>query len=440
MKRALVLGAGFVAKPLLAELTADSALEVRLAALDVERARALAAVLPRIEPVGLDVEDEGALAAALEGADLVVSLLPAELHPPIARLCVARCLPLVTTSYISEAVRALDAPARTRGVLLLNETGLDPGIDHMLAAELVREVRAGGEEPVAYASVCGGLPAPGSADNPWRYKLSWTAAGVLHAARAPVRYLEEGRIVEAPGPFDPAGLRHVHIEGVGELEAFPNRDALPYLEPYGLRGARALYRGTLRYPGWAESLRALEALGLLDTGPVGEGAEKWADLTGRRLAPGREPLEERAAARLGLEPNHPVLERLRWLGLFADAPLPAVAPSPLDALARLLDERLRYAPGERDLVVLEHRLETRRPRGGGRRIVERLVTTGPAGDDSAMATTVGLPAALAARLILADEVPLTGVQIPTAPDLARPILRGLRVRGLPIERRDEAVD
>ncbi len=435
MKRVLVLGAGFVVKPLLDELARLPEVAVDLAALNIERAEALVAERPRARALALDVADRERLSEGVAAARVVVSLLPADRHAAVAEVCVEHRVPLVTTSYVSAAMAALDPRARERGVLLLNETGLDPGIDHALAAARIRQVAAAGGRVVSFASYCGGLPAPEANANPWGYKLAWSPRGVLLAARSPVRYLEGGEVVEEPSAFRRHPPRTLTVPGVGRLEAYPARDSLPYREPYGLSDPRDLVRGSLRYPGWCATFRALLELGLLDLEP---GHATLRDLLDRQ-APGSGDLRQRLARRLGPAVDDGVLARLAWLGLLADPPAPGEPTAPLDLLARLLEGKLRYAPGERDMVVLEEHLLVAHEDGGRRCIRERLLVFGQAGDDSAMARTVGLPAAIACRLILEDRVRLSGVHIPVSPQLAEPILAGLAARGLRFEVEDEPV-
>ncbi len=434
MSRVLVLGAGLVAAPLVDELLARPGLDLTLAALNVERARALVAPALHVghggRAVALDVEDREALSGLVSAADAVVSLLPAHLHPRVAEQCVAHGVSLVTTSYVSDAMRACDGPARERGVLLLNECGLDPGIDHMLAAEVIRRLESEGGRISSFISYCGGLPAPDSAGNPLRYKLSWSPRGVLVAARSPVRFLRDGQEVEHPDPYLPGGPARIEVPGIGELEGYPNRDSLPYRELYGLGDARDVFRGTLRYPGWCETMQALLRLGLLDLDEHPGLGPSYCDLVDRNLPPGPGSVRARVARFLDLPEEHPVFDRLGWLGYFSQQPLPDDSNVPLDILAHVFAEKLGYGEGERDMVVLEHRFVAEGPETGTRRVVERLLAYGTAGDDSAMARTVGLPAALACGLVLDGAVSATGVQIPVAPEIARPVLAGLAERGI----------
>ncbi len=454
MKKALVLGAGLVAGPLIDELLTRPELELVVASLDVDRARTLvargkgaetAAKTDRARAIALDAAnatDNEPLSRLVAGADVTVSLLPAELHPAVAALCVEHGVPLVTTSYVSEEMRALDDDARRRGVLLLNECGLDPGIDHMMAAERVRRVERAGGRVRSLVSYCGGLPAPeASGDNPFAYKLSWNPRGVLLAARSRVRFLRAGTVVEHPNPYLPGGPEQLEIPKIGPLEGYPNRDSLPYGPLYGIAEPEDLFRGTLRYPGWCETMEAFYKLGLLDPQAEAGIGPSYSDLLDQRLPPGSGPMPARIARFLDLDEDHPVLGRFAWLGLFSQQPLPDDAQSPMDALAHLFSDKLVYGEDERDMVILQHRFGIEDPDGSRREVVERLLTFATTGDGvngSAMARTVGLAAALATGLILDGRVTATGVEIPVAEEIARPILRGLRERGLEIDSDENA--
>ena len=441
MSRVLVVGAGLVAQPLVGTLLERPDVELTVAALDVGRARLLAAPGAkegRARAVALDAYDQEALGRLVAGADAVVSVLPAELHPAVAAQCIEHRAPLVTTSYVSEEMEALDDAARERGVLLLNECGLDPGIDHMMAVEGIRRIGRTGGRVVSFVSWCGGLPAPEAADNPFRYKLSWSPHGVLLAARSRVRFLRGGEVVEHPSPYLPAGPERVSIPGVGELEGLPNRDSIPYGPLYGIEEPEDLLRGTLRYPGWSETMAALHRLGLLDPQTEAGMGPSYCDLIDQRLPPGSGPMPTRIARFLGVPEDHPLFDRLGWLGLFSQLPLPEEARSPLDATAHLMAEKLRYQESERDMIVLEHRFGVEDPDGARRTVTERLVTYGTAGDESAMARTVGIPAALVVGLVLDGAVSGAGVRIPVAEEVALPVLAGLAERGIAVEETVEA--
>jgi saccharopine dehydrogenase (NADP+, L-glutamate forming) len=440
LKRVLVLGAGLVAKPLLDELLMLPDVELHLDSLDIGRARRLIAGHPRAVALELDATDPAQVGPEISRADAVVSLLPASQHVGVARACLEHRVPLVTTSYVSDEMRGLDAEARRRGVLLLNETGLDPGLDHMTAMQVIRRIRRQGGRVISLSSYCGAIPAPESNTNPWGYKFAWSPRGVVLAARNPVRYLEGGQVVERtfPALFD--SPRRVEIPGLGVLEAYPNRDCLRYLEPFGLRDVRDFYRGTLRYPGWSRTWHTLFDLGLLDLEPRSWTGATYAEFVGRHLPPGPEGIVERLARAAGLDADDEVVSRLEWLGLLSDRRLPESEASSLDVLSNRLEKKLRYREGERDMVVLEHRFVATDAEGARRRITVRLLAFGTAGDESALARTVSIPAAIACRLVVDRRVDLTGVQIPVDAQLTVPILLGVERRGFHVQEIEEPID
>ena len=276
-KRVLVLGAGFVSGPVLEFLLRAPGTRVTVASLLVAEATALVArvatapsAAARCAAVQLDVaRDASRLESLIREADLVISLVNAPFHPAIARVAIAARVHMVTASYVSPEMRALSAAAAEAGVAVLSEAGLDPGIDHMSAMRMIDAARAEGAVVVGFSSTCGGLPAPEAANNPLGYKFSWSPRGALGAARNAARYLRAGAVVEvAPDALLTSAAR-LRVNPAFALEVLPNRDALPYAELYGIAGPalRDMFRGTLRYGGFAAHMHALAALGLLDAEP-----------------------------------------------------------------------------------------------------------------------------------------------------------------------------
>ena len=430
MKRVTVLGAGLVVKPLVDYLLERPDIELHLATINIERARRLVEGRRNAVALQVNARDEAALVHAVEDSDCVISLLPADQHVNIARKCLDARVPLITTSYVSPEMRALHDRAVERGVLLLNEMGLDPGIDHMSAVETIREIERAGGRVRGFQSYCGALPAPESSSNPWRYKFAWSPRGVVVAARNPVRYVQNGEVIERDFPDYFKDPRPVAVPGVGHLEAYPNRDSRHYMSLYGLDDAETFIRGTLRYRGWCRTWRALHQLGLLDLEERDWKGVRWCDWVDAHLPPEPGDLIPRLARALGLGEDDDVIARLEWLGLASDRMVGDVVATPVDILARRLEKKLVYEPGERDMVVLEHRFdfETREGTRGTRTV--RLLMFGDAGDDSALARTVSLPAAIACTLLLDGRVTLTGVRIPTDPQLTGPVLSALADRGI----------
>lgn len=440
MKNVLVLGAGLVARPLVSYLLDLPDLAVAVADVEVARAERLVAGHPRGRVVSLDIADRAALAAAVGRADLVVSMVPYTFHPLVAELAIEQGKHLVTASYVSPAMRELDARARARGVVLLNELGLDPGIDHMEAMRVIHEVHDRGGRIVGFTSWCGGLPAPEANTNPFGYKFSWSPRGVLLASKNPARFLKDGRVVSIPAEALFASPQIIPIPGLGGFEGYPNRDSVPYRETYGIPEATTVLRGTLRYAGWCETLRKIVALGLLDEAAKDRSGATFRDLLGELAgaAPGAD-VRAAVAARLGLGPDEAILTRLDWLGLFAAEPLPVPKGSAFDNLAALMVDKLAYGEGERDMIVLQHEFLVLTASGLSERIVSTLIDYGVPGGDSSMSRTVGLPAAIGARLILEGKIRAAGVQVPVLPEIYVPILEELETLGVRFEEKRQVL-
>jgi saccharopine dehydrogenase (NADP+, L-glutamate forming)/spermidine synthase len=357
-------------------------------------------------------------------------------------LCIAHRKPMVTASYVSDRMKALDGAAREAGVMILNEIGVDPGIDHMSAMRIIDDVRARGGTIVSFRSYCGGLPAPEANDNPFGYKFSWSPRAVCTAGKNDARYRENGEEIRIPGAELFTHTHSMHVEGLGEMDAYPNRDSLVYLDIYGLADIETMFRGTFRYKGWCDTLKKIVDLGLLDetpvTYPVGM---RLAEFTASFLTvPATGDLRADLATQLALDPASPILDRLEWLGLMSTDPVAITGEeaTPLDVLAARMLEKMSYAPGERDMIVLCHYFTARFPNGTGEEITSTLIDYGRPGGDSAMARTVGLPAAIGARLILSGAIGNTGVHIPVTPEIYNPVLDELARLDVKFVERTEA--
>jgi saccharopine dehydrogenase (NADP+, L-glutamate forming)/spermidine synthase len=440
MKRVLVLGAGLVARPLVNYLLEQPDFRVTVADVEAGRAARLVDAHPRGAAEVLDIADKAALASAIGRADLVVSMVPYTFHPVVAELAIEQGRSMVTASYVSPAMRALDARAKERGVVLLNELGLDPGIDHMEAMRVIHEIRDAGGQVLGFTSWCGGLPAPEANTNPYGYKFSWSPRGVLLASKNSAKFLKDGRIVNIPSSELFARPEMIVIPGLGAFEGYPNRDSVAYREVYGIPEARTVFRGTLRFPGWCETLKAMVELGLLDDEPKDRTGLTFNGLM-RELAGAAAGADARAAAagRLGLAPGSAIMSRLAWLGLFDETPLPAPKGSALDDLTALMIEKLRYEEGERDMIILQHEFLVRTASGRTDRIVSTLIDYGIPGGDSSMSRTVGLPAAIGARLVLEGKIASPGVQVPVRPEIYGPILEELERLGVRFEEKRQTL-
>jgi len=439
MKKVLILGAGLVSRPHVRYLLDVPDLEVTVASRTVSKAEALIGGHPRGRALALDVDNEEMLEALVRETDLAVSLLPYAYHPIVARLCVKHGKHMVTTSYVKDAMRALDDAARQAGVILLNEIGVDPGIDHMSAMKVIHGVERRGGRVTSFDSWCGGLPAPEANDNPFGYKFSWSPKGVLMAGKNPARFLKDGQVEQVPGEelFD--HFWTVQIQGLGAFECYPNRDSLPFMEQYGIQPTGWMFRGTLRNVGWCATLKKIAAMGYLEDTPLAERPATYRQLTAQLLgAKADAGLEQRMADSWGLPRDAKPITDMEWLGLLSDEPLPAGKNTPIDILTARMLLKMSYEPGERDLLIMQHEFVAEFV-DHKEAITSTMIDFGIPYGDTSMSRTVGLPAAIAVRLILHGEIIVTGVHTPVISEIYEPVLAELATQGIGLKEKAEII-
>jgi saccharopine dehydrogenase (NADP+, L-glutamate forming) len=405
----LLLGSGYVARPCLEYVLRRPENRVTVACRHIEKAKLLSDQFDRATPMALDVADEKALDAAVAAHDLVISLIPYTQHARVIKSAVKNKRHVVTTSYVSDAMMAYDQAAKEAGITVMNEIGLDPGIDHLYAVKTIEEVHAMGGKLISFLSYCGGLPAPEASNNPLGYKFSWSSRGVLLALRNAARYYQDGKIVEIPGPELMNAAKPIFIYPAFAFEGYPNRDSTPYKERYRIPEAKTIIRGTLRYQGFPKFVKALVDLGFLDETPRDDLAPAAAEITWRDLlrkmlnAPSNDESTLRKAARQKMtipeSDTERVLDGMRWLGLFSDQPVHRRG-NLLDTLCATLEDKMVYNPGERDMVMLQHRFEIELPDGTKQVRTSTLLDYGIPHGDTSMARTVGIPCGIAVQLIL----------------------------------------
>jgi saccharopine dehydrogenase-like NADP-dependent oxidoreductase len=422
-KNVLILGAGMVSRPMVRYLFENTDFHVTMASRTVSKAEKIIDGNPKGNAISLNVKDEALLEKLVSESDLTVSLLPYEYHVKVANFCIKYNKQMVTTSYVSEEMKALDEVAKDSGILILNECGLDPGIDHMSAMRVIHDLHKKGGKIVSFRSTTGALPSHESNTNPFGYKFSWAPRGVLLASKNSSRWLEDGKELFFPGEklFENYTLQDV--PDVGSFENYPNRNSVPYKEIYGLCDSKTVYRGTFRMTGWCETMRKIVALGWLSENPVENfNGKTYGDLTRKIIGAGlKDDIFQATARFLDLKPYSTVMKRLEWLGLFSDEPLPEGQDNPLDYLNVLTIKKMALGEEERDMIVMHHEFiaeyENKKEY-----VTSTLVDYGILNDDSAIARTVSIPAAIAVRMILEKKINITGVHIPVIPEIYNPIL------------------
>jgi len=436
--RVLVLGAGYVSGPVVEYLSRNDKISVTIASQFQDELDQTCNQIPDANPLLLEL-DQGyqELEKHLGDYDLVISLLPYSFHTDIAKLCIKHKKNMVTASYISPEMRALNDEAAAAGITIINEVGLDPGIDHMLAMECFDEVKKAGGKITSYVSYCGGLPAPENSASPLRYKFSWYPKGVLLNCLNGARYLKDGKTVEVPndGGLLDACEDLKFLPGFN-LEGFPNRDSTIYANEYGIESAETILRGTIRYKGFVEAMRSLIALGLLDDQPDSALHPDGPELTWKAymcLKFGKsddilmDSLKDLVYEKLGHDDFK--MNTVVELGLLDDD-LIDKKDTPIDTLSNYLTKRLAYDSHERDIVMMRHEIGIMWGDGQREHRGIDLVDYGQVGGYSAMARTVGLPTGIAAHMVLNGEIQTKGVCGPFAAETYAPILARLKKEGI----------
>ena len=432
MKKVLILGAGLVSKPMV-EYLLEEGFEVIIATRTKDKADKLINGHPNGKTVGWMTEDMDCLSDMVRGSDLTVSLLPYRYHVDVAKICLKHHKHLVTTSYVKPEMQELDAEARKAGIIFLNEVGLDPGIDHMSAMRIIDNVHNKGGKIEEFYSLCGALPAPEACNNPMGYKFSWSPKGVVLASRNGATYLKHGKIVNIE-PIDLFKDRFTHyFPGVGDMEVYPNRDSVSYVDIYGLKGISTMYRGTFRFKGWCETLDLMKAINLIDDGDHDYTGKTYKQFVAERAGLTGKDLRSELKNKPGLNPTKTALDSLEWLGLFTDKVMGYGVTSPYEITSDLMIKMMWLEENERDMVVMQHLFLASYPDGKQEVVSSRMLDFGTPATNTSIARTVALPAAMAVKMILTDRIKLRGVYRPVLPEIYNPILDELALNGIKME-------
>ncbi|KAI8914463.1 Saccharopine dehydrogenase [Gorgonomyces haynaldii] len=438
MPQILLLGNGFVAGPCLDYLLKREDNHVTIASRKLENSLALCKGRVRVTGIALDVGDAQALEQCIGKHDIVISLIPYTFHAQVIDAAIKQKKHVVTTSYVSPAMLQYDQQAKDAGITVFNEIGVDPGIDHLYAIKTIDEVHQQGGKIVSFLSYCGGLPAPEDSDNPLGYKFSWSSRGVLLALRNDAKYWKDGEIAYTPGNRLMELAKPIHIYPGFAFVGYPNRDSTPYTTRYDIPECKNLIRGTLRYQGFPEFIKALVEIGFLDDTPVPHlastsAAIEWKNVLSKQLntLADEQSLINAIVAKTGLQGDEKerIINGFKWLGLFSDQKV-HLRGNLLDTLCATLEEKMQYESHERDMVMLQHKFGIEWANGKKETRTSTGLWFGVPGGDSAMATTVGVPCGITTQLILDGVITKKGVLAPMTRDLVDPIMQELERVGI----------
>ncbi len=379
----------------------------------------------------LDGENESALAELIKECDLVISMLPASKHPLVARQALKAGKHFFSASYESKEMKELKEEIEKADLFFLNECGLDPGIDHMSAMKIIDSAKNNGETILSFKSFTGGLLAPESENNPWKYKFTWNPRNVVLAGQGTSRYIEQGRLKFVPYHKLFKRIDRFEFEGIGEYEGYPNRDSLSYRKVYGLEGIPTMRRGTLRRVGFTKAWDVFVQLGMTEDHYEINLPE---DFTYRDFVNTFMPYDpsltvEEKLSNLFPEMDFPTFEKIQWLGFFSNEKLPKHQGTPAQILQEILLQSWTLAPEDKDLIVMQHKFEIETSKGV-KEIISSLICEGEDSVYTAMAKTVGLPLAIAVDEFLDGNIKTRGLHTPVEAEIYKPILDKLEDSGI----------
>jgi len=435
MKKILVLGAGLSSSSMIKYLLDHSEQcnwKIRVGDISLDVAKQKIANHKNGEAFEFDIFNEKQRHEEIQKADVVISMLPARFHYLAAEKCVEFGKHMVTASYVSKEIKAMHDQALAKNILLLNEIGVDPGIDHMSAMKVIDEIKAKGGELISFKSSTGGLVAPEYDNNPWNYKFTWNPRNVVVAGQATAQYIDHGQLKFIPYHKLFTRPETMSVLDLGKFEMYPNRDSLSYREVYGLQNIQTLLRGTLRRPGYCEGWNVFVQLGATEDTYV---VENSANMTYRDFINSflpfdeKDTVEQKLAKYVGIDMKSETMKRLEWLGIFEKRQIGLPNATPAQILQKLLEEKWALGPEDKDLIVMQHEFIFKL-KGKTKRITSSLIVRGQDTVHTAMSITVGVPMAIATKLLLTDVITKRGVVIPIMKDVYMPVLDELKEFGI----------
>ncbi len=426
MKKVLILGAGMVSKPMF-EYLLEKNISFTAASNTPENSNRVIGNNPLGKSVFIDiVKDKVLMENLISEHDLTVSLLPYAFHIEVAKLCIKHKKNMVTTSYVKPEMQDLDQQAKDAGIIILNELGVDPGIDHMSAMRIIDHIHNKSGKVEEFYSITGALVAPEAEKNPFCYKFTWAPKGVVMAGNNDSRFLWKGEEKYIPTqdlfkkPFS------VDFPDVGKLFVYPNRDSLPYMTLYGIPETKTIFRGTFRYDRWCENIDAMKQCDLLSYDKIDLNNKSYADMLAVKIgANNSENIRQKTADFLKISINSRILDAFEWMGLFSGEKIGRSEDSPFEVISDMMIDKMMVSNNERDMVAMQHTFLASYPDGSKEVIRSRLLDFGSLQTNTSIARTVALPAAVGVRMILEGEIHVKGVHIPVIPEIYNPILDAL---------------
>ena len=442
MKNILVIGAGLSSSSLIRYFIQNANSEnwtIRVVDRDLDLVKRKIGGSERTEALSFNALDPNERRPHIEWADLVISMLPARFHVEVAEDCIELQTNLITPSYVSPEMKALDAAAKEADIIILNEIGVDPGIDHMSAMKIIDEIREKGGEMHIFESFTGGLIAPESDNNPWNYKFTWNPRNVVLAGQgSAAKFYQEGKYKYIPYNKLFRRTEIIEIDGYGKFEGYANRDSLSYRPIYGLENIPTIYRGTLRRKGFCRAWNVFVQLGLTDDSYIIEGSE---EMTYREFINSfltynpHDSVELKLRHYLKIDLDDEIWEKLEWLGIFQDTKIGLKDATPAQILQKILEDKLALEPDDKDMIVMWHKFVYKKD-GKFYEINSSMVAIGEDQTYTAMSNTVGLPAAICGKMILNGTIQTKGVQIPTQKEIYNPVLNELEEYDISFKEKD----
>ena len=429
MSKVLVVGAGRSASTLikyLLDFSEENNWEVIVADRNIDLVNQKIDNHPNGTALFFDVFNDEQRDQVIRNVDIVVSMLPAKMHFLLAKTCLILSKNMVTASYVSKEIASLNRDATSKGILFLNEIGLDPGIDHMSAKKVIDNIHASGGKIDVFKSFCGGLVAPKYDNNPWNYKFTWNPRNVVLAGQGTAQFIEKSQYKYIPYNRLFGRTEQIEVLNTGCFEAYANRDSLSYRDVYNLSYAPTIFRGTLRRPGYCEAWNVFVQLGLTDDSYDLTNVQNmtWYDFINSFLPYNKsQTVQEKLKSYLLITDD--IIAKLTWLGLFENHKIGLRQGTPAEILQKLLESKWSLEESDKDMIVMQHQFHYHL-NGINKRLHSSLVLEGKNQIHTAMSMTVGLPVAIATKLILQDKIQLSGVQIPVVKQIYDPVLEELK--------------